>query len=99
MIQEYYDGVPTGICNDLNHVIRSKAECKKALQKLGYPSEINWTGQHNQIPRGCSITKDGLQPHFETSLTGLGVGREDLIPICKNVSWMIPDILINFWKK
>ena len=90
LIKEYYNGVASGVCNDVSHVIRFKAECKKALQKLGYPSEINWTGntmnwQHKRIPSGCSITKDDLQPHFETSTTGLGVGREDLIPICKNV--------------
>ena len=83
---EYYEGAGGGLCNDESDVIRSQAECTKALKELGYKSMgDNWTGEYDQIPSGCSISKvaiSGDVPHFETSRRGLGKGRNDLSPIC-----------------
>ena len=73
-----------GICNDENEVIRSQVQCTDALQKLGYqPLSKYWIGEYSSIPSGCSVRSDGSYgPHFEKSLTGVGSGRNDLIPIC-----------------
>ena len=86
----YYSGVAGGVCNDANHVIRSQKECSDGLQVLDITSlAISWTGKNDGIPSGCSFSKrkDSQQsytsPHFETSTTGLGKGRNDLTPICK----------------
>ena len=83
---EYYEGAIGGLCNDESHVIRSQTECTKALKELGFKSIANfWTGEYNQIPSGCSISKiknSDDDPHFETSSRGLGKSRSDLTPIC-----------------
>ena len=75
-----------GLCNDLNEVIRSKEKCTDALQKLGYQpfnkSDDWWTGVYSLIPSGCSVREGSNGPHFEESSTGVGRGRDDLIPIC-----------------
>ena len=73
-----------GLCNNANEVIRSQAQCTDALQKLGYqPLTDYWIGELSSIPSGCSVRSDGSNgPHFEKSLTGVGSGRDDLIPIC-----------------
>ena len=105
---EYYSGVVGELCNEESHVIRSKEECINALQKLGisFSSENHWTGSSQDIPSGCSIQDDiGRKPYFETSSTGLGKGRNDQAPICKNqliygklilqVSWLY-SYAINF---
>ena len=58
-----------------------------ALKQLGHQStKIGWTGTFDDIPTGCSIRIDPLQPHFEISPFGVGIGRDDLTPICKNSS-------------
>ena len=58
-----------------------------ALEELGYQStKISWTGTFHQIPTGCSIRIDSMQPHFEISPFGVGRVRDDLTPICKNLS-------------
>ena len=64
-------------------MIRSQTECTNALQKLGYQSSGNyWTGALDwEIPSGCSI-RNSVDPHLETSPTGLGTGRYDLVPVC-----------------
>jgi len=80
--EPYYAGMKGEVCNHVNDVIRSEAQCSDALQNLGYENLPSfWTGEFSQIPSGCSISS---QPHFETSTTGLGTGREDLTPICVN---------------
>ena len=68
----------------MNEVIRSQAECTDALQKLGYQALSTWwTGVYSSIPSGCSVRSDGSNdPHFEESPSGVGSGRDDLIPIC-----------------
>ena len=40
-----------------------------------------WTGSYKQIPSGCSIN-DGGKPFYENSATGVGIGRDDLTPVC-----------------
>ena len=85
---EYYSGVGGELCKEESHVIRSREECTNALQKLGIPfsTENYWTGSSKDIPSGCSI-QDGIgrTPHFETNSTGMGKGRNDQAPICKNL--------------
>ena len=74
------------VCNYEFDVIRSQAECKTAIEKFGYLTLATfWTGQANYLPSGCSIRIETTKnkPHFETSTTGLGNGRADLIPVCK----------------
>ena len=68
----------------MNEVIRSQAQCTDALQKLGYqPLSNYWIGVYSSIPSGCSVRSDGSNdPHFEKSPSGVGSGRDDLIPIC-----------------
>ena len=74
-----------GVCKYEYEVIRSQPECTKALEITGQPSSgVYWTGVRNSLPAGCSVREGGdLKPHFETSSTGVGRGRSDLIPICK----------------
>ena len=56
-----------------------------ALKQLGYQlSNDSFTGVHNKIPSGCSIKITEMALHLETSPTGVGLGRNDLTPICKN---------------
>ena len=84
-ILDYYAKVAGDICHENSHVIRSHAECLKALEILKYQTSGSfWTGQYDQIPTGCSIKETDMTPHFETSPNGLGKGRNDLIPICKS---------------
>ena len=81
--QEYYDGVLGGLCNDESHVIRTQSECTIAIQQLGYQSTGNyWSDSYVNIPSGCSIKTSANEPHLETSPTGLGNGRNDLVPLC-----------------
>jgi len=82
--EPYYAGEKGEVCKHISEVIRSEAQCKNALQHLGYENLPSfWTGEYHEIPSGCSIRNEGdSQPHFETSTTGVGKGREDLIPIC-----------------
>jgi len=82
--EPYYAGEKGEVCKHISEVIRSEAQCKNALQHLGYENLPSfWTGEYHEIPSGCSIRNEGdSQPHFETSTTGVGMGREDLIPIC-----------------
>ena len=66
-------------------MIRSKEECILALKKLGYQlSHDSFTGRLDAIPAGCSIKNTDMALHFETSPTGVGSGRNDLTPICKD---------------
>ena len=55
--------------------------------QLGLSSDNFWTNNpvtKYDIPSGCSIRNGGdNRPHFESSTTGVGRGRNDLIPICK----------------
>ena len=81
----YYQGVPNGVCNDVNDVIRMKQICLEAIEALtGVTDSKNmWSGKFGKVPQGCSIRDGGdLKPHFELSDDGLGTGRKDLIPIC-----------------
>ena len=82
---DYYHGSVGGVCTDAIHVIRSQLECTAALEKFGYKTSGKfWKGKYSKIPAGCSI-RDGKDylPHWENSTTGVGIGRKDLIPICK----------------
>ena len=80
---QYYAGIEGGICYDGSVVIRSQQECTHAIKKLGYQSSSEYyKSKSNSIPSGCSFGKDDMKPHFETSTSGLGKGRDDLIPIC-----------------
>ena len=68
------------------------------MKILGITSlPISWTGKSDYIPSGCSLGKRKnkpsilqqaqqtfLFPTFETSTTGLGKGRYDQTPICKD---------------
>ena len=70
---------------DASHVIRSQLECTAAIKKFRYQTSGKfWKGKYSKIPAGCSI-RDGKDylPHWENSTTGVGIGRKDLIPICK----------------
>jgi len=81
--EPYYAGEKGGVCNHVNDVIRSEAQCRDALQNLGYENLPSfWTGEYSEIPSGCSISHFDSQPYFETSTTGLGMGMEDQTPIC-----------------
>ena len=84
----YYDRPAGSVCDDESHVIRSEEECTDALKELYYPTTVSyWTGQASSIPSGCSIRDGGDNvPHLETSSSGKGNGRKDLIPICKDPS-------------
>ena len=71
-------------------MIRTMSECRNARRKLGYTNVNNgleWSDQSDIIPSGCSIRNGGnFMLHFETTTTGLGVGRYDLLPLCaKNI--------------
>ena len=80
---EYYAGEANGICKEESNVIRDETECINAIQKLGFrPLADSWTGSYNAIPSGCSIRTSDKTPHIETTPTGRGQGRNDLIPIC-----------------
>ena len=85
-ILEYYAGEVGGVCNKESHVIRTMSECRTAKRKFGYTNVDNvgeWSDKSESIPSGCSIRNGGnFKLHFETSPTGLGVGRYDLIPLC-----------------
>ena len=81
--KQYYAGIEGGVCYDVSVVIQSQEECTHAIKKLGYQLSADYyKGKSNSIPYGCSFGKDDLKPHFETSTSGLGKGRGDLIPIC-----------------
>ena len=85
---DYYSGEVGGVCNNENDVIREKAECTKALLELDFKTSGNyWTTSGWAIPSGCSIRNGGdKKPHFLKSDPGVGTGRNDLIPLCKNVA-------------
>ena len=91
LLSEYYAGELGGLCNDTSHVIRSPNECTDAHQKLSYQSNLGMV-VHNSglgngpVPSGCSVQKHNKRPHFEKSPTGLGVGRNDLEPICRRTA-------------
>ena len=82
----YYNRPAGSICDEASHVIRSEEECTEALKELNYPTTVSyWTGYAPSIPSGCSIRDGGdNMPHLETSSSGKGNGRSDLIPICKD---------------
>lgn len=91
VVSDYYYKDAGGVCNDEKDVIRSKTECSKALSELGFEkSGSYYTYYGYPIPSGCSIRTIGFaeanKPHFLESSPGVGKGRNDLIPICKNVS-------------
>lgn len=80
---EFYSGVKGGVCNDESHVIRNQKECLKAITDVGFIVKLPlWTNKYPNLPSGCSIN-DGGKPFFETSLSGIGTGREDLTPVCQ----------------
>lgn len=80
----YYKRAAGSVCDDASHVIRSQAECSEALKALNFPTSNYWTGYYSTIPSGCSTRNGGdKMPHFEKSSSGKGIGRSDLIPICK----------------
>ena len=64
-------------------------ECSKALSKLGFKSTGSyWYGYGPQypIPSGCSIRDGGdKMPHLLKYAPGVGIGRIDLIPICRKI--------------
>ena len=90
---KYYQRPAGQVCDNANHVIRSKSECTAALKSLGFQANFNnyWSNKSNGIPFGCSIRRVGTRygksedsrPHLETHPDGVGKGREDLIPICR----------------
>jgi len=87
-INDYYSGDVGEVCNNEKGVIRVKTECTKALLELGFKASGSyWTSSGWAIPSGCSIRDGGdRKPHFLKSAPGVGTGRNDLIPVCKNVS-------------
>ena len=79
---DYYNGTTGGVCNNESEVIKSEAECTKALSNLGYQiSKTYWRGHKRNIPSGCSIRTLNGRPYFNTFK--LGKGRYDMKPICK----------------
>ena len=94
---DYYSGDVGGVCSNENEVIRSEEECSNAVSKLDFEVSRTdyWRGSRNHdIPSGCSIRDpklgrtDEKQLHMESSETGVGTGRSDLIPICKLGSYI-----------
>ena len=93
LFTEYYYGSKGGVCYNESHVIRSQEECQIALESIGYHVKGSWwSNAYGQIPSGCSIN-DGLNPHFETSPSGIGKGRNDLTPICKGLGNLAGSII------
>ena len=89
-----YLGRPGEVCKSTKEVIRSQAECRNAIAQFWLSSGILWTGPSDSIPSGCSRRNGGdNRPHFETSTTGVGRGRDDLIPICKKSKYLISTCL------
>ena len=84
----YYSGLKGEVCKDESHVIRSKMECIEAIEKVGFQiknrnfRENRENLSRKNIPTGCSFRNDNGRPHFEKSLTGFGIGRADLTPVC-----------------
>lgn len=95
---DYYIGEEGEVCNDVSHVIRSKAECVKAVQSVSLQATSKWrTLKKKTIPSGCSINNVG-EPYFEQTSTGLGTGRKDLTPICHDsMNSGILNINQGFW--
>ena len=90
LLLDYYLGKPGEVCKSAKEVIRSQAECTNAIGQLWPTSVSFWTGPADFIPSGCSRRNGGdNQPHFETSPTGVGRGRHDMIPVCKKRKYLI----------
>ena len=84
-ILEYYNVTTGGVCKNENDVIRTKEECSEALSKLGYTFKKRyWEGSKRRIPSGCSLRTSTKRPHLN-DIPGLGRGRKDQIPICKEM--------------
>jgi len=77
----YYKNDAGSVCDDESQIIRNITECTKAIEQLGFRHTGTWTGSTASLPAGCSTTQDG-DVHFNTH-DGIGLGRSDLIPICK----------------
>ena len=102
MFIEYYSGDIGGVCNHDNDIIRSKHECSKALSELNFNvSGKFWRGSGAPMPSGCSMRSGGdKRPHLLISATGVGTGRNDLIPICKSgLDTGTISIFISYWKR
>ena len=73
-----------GVCNNEYDVIRTIDECTKALSELGYKFKTRyWEGSTPNIPSGCSLRTRNQKLHLNDK-PGVGRGRKDQIPICKN---------------
>jgi len=81
---EYYNVTAGGVCNNEYDVIRTIDECTKALSELGYKFKTRyWEGSTPNIPSGCSLRTRNQKLHLNDK-PGVGRGRKDQIPICKN---------------
>ena len=75
-----------GVCNNEYDVIRTIDECTKALSELGYKFKKRYVEvSRHRIPSGCSLrTNKNKRPHLNDK-PGLGRGRKDQVPICKEM--------------
>ena len=69
--------------------ITTQAECQKAIRTLGLKYDPWWTGNHGNIPRGCTWTdavlnnkSRGSLSHWNAWTSSAGKPRYDLHPIC-----------------
>jgi len=78
----YHAGQPGTLCSSGSEVT-SEWECREAIKSLGLPNKGEWIHDYTEIPRFCSLRKDGDRVlHFSKASTGKA--RGDLIPICKS---------------
>ena len=95
------------VCDNEKEVIRSHNECYIAIHKLGLQVAVQiWTGSlSDDIPTGCSMRHTenlgGIEIdfHFENTDHGLGTGRYDLRPVCKQRNAGYFYIKTNRWCK
>jgi len=63
--------------------ITEESECKEAIQDLGLKENSWWTGNHGNIPAGCTWRDyDHHNAHWNAYTSGPGKPRNDLHPIC-----------------
>ena len=71
--------------------ISTEGECQKAIRSLGLKYDPWWTGNHGNIPRGCTWTdavgnnaSRGSLSHWNAWTSSAGKPRSDLHPICSD---------------
>lgn len=77
-------------CGHINFVITSQSECQTYLDDTIGKSLITVSG--GGMPRGCSIREANNAPKFNMLTEGLGTGRSDLRPVCREVEYYITEL-------